>query len=291
MEIKRNKKIIMKNKGSVLVIALWLISTIAIFSIGLAKISWTTYNYAKRQENDLKAWNMVSGMVEKLKTDVLNDVTSEYDTLSEFMIENEVLSGDLRVIYTITDEERRININKAGSMALKEMPSMDIDKAVAIVNSELKPFFPEEELLLVEELEKEDYEAISDSITIYGPGEININTCSEEILGYLGMEKSVIKNIMEFRMGIDGECGTTDDGFFDYVGNIVDILRENAPMSLREEQELRVFLTKNMITVKSSNYRIEVDVYFNQRLMKKFFIILSKTTDSGEYRIVKWKEI
>ncbi|MFH0858177.1 MAG: helix-hairpin-helix domain-containing protein [Candidatus Omnitrophota bacterium] len=115
--------------------------------------------------------------------------------------------GDSEEIkYGVTDEERKININKADKSLLASLPGISEDLANNILawRGDKDPDIPEsakdyealgytyknetfvniEELLVVKGLTEETYNQIKDLITVWGEkdGKININTASPEIL-------------------------------------------------------------------------------------------------------------
>ncbi|MFH1752882.1 MAG: helix-hairpin-helix domain-containing protein, partial [Candidatus Omnitrophota bacterium] len=156
MSTCRNKR------GMVLVISLWLIITIAIFGLGLSRTTYSQYRFTTYRAGDLLADTAVEGLLTLCKYERIQDLTPTHDTISEMAREEEIEMGSCKVIYSLMDEESRININKAGSSILENLPEMDRDKAVAIVSAEKRPFRAKEELLLLDEIDEETYEAIKD---------------------------------------------------------------------------------------------------------------------------------
>lgn len=280
---------IITKRGSILTITLWLIATMAVFGLGLARMSRATYGFSKRMRDDFLSLNAVKAVVESAIEDRKNDLTPLYDTVSELENDKDYIAGDLRVEYVLVDEGVKININKVTSTVLKNLPSMDMDKAVAITSSKYKPFPLKEKILMLDEIDEEDYEEIKDFITVYGGGGVNINTCDEEILGYLGLDDTLVGRIMEFRSGEDGELYTEDDGVFESAESIVEAIMETIFLTASEKTELQVFAGKRLVSVKSDYYQINATVYFNDKVIKRYFIMIGKGA-GGEYGILGWKE-
>lgn len=280
----------MKKKGLVLIVTLWLITIMSIFGIGLARISWSGYRFAKFRTDGFLSLSAINSLVAMSKLNRLDDLTSGYDTMSELPEEAEYESNNLKIIYSLIDEERKININRASSLILKKLPDMDMDKAVAIVNSKFKPFRIKEELLLIDEIDEEDYVKIKDLITVHGQGGVNINTSSQDILEALGMEQSLLTRIMNFRKGEDGELYTEDDGWFESRGTIIDSLREKFYLSLTEEQTLVSLISKNILGVQSDNYQIKACVYANDKLVDRYSIVFGKEEGLNRYSIKEWTQ-
>ncbi len=272
----------------VLVISLWLIIIMSVFGLGLARVSYSNYRFAKFKAGKFVTPYAIDEVLAICKFNRISDETPGYDTLSEFAQEEEYSFGNVRVVYSLKDEERKININKASSSILKGLPEISTDKAIDIVSSTLKPFRIREALLLMDEIEEEDYLSIKDFITVHGEGRININTCSEETMELLGMEDDLIERILNFRKGDDGEPDTGDDGAFESNTGIINTLREDSYFALTGEQTLVSLITKNMLGVKSDNYELAADVYVDNKLVDRYTIILGKRKGHKGYRIKEW---
>jgi len=279
-----------KNRGSVLVTVLWLITTMALFAIGLTRITSATYRFAKRQEGNVISADAVNAIVMQLKSALLDDITPDYDTFSELLKGEKIEIGQVIIVYSISDETSRININTANSATVEKFPSLNSDKATEIRTSEYRPFYPKEELMMIDEIDEDIYNEIKDIITVYGSGRININTCSEDILEYIGLDQGLIDAIVVYRKGEDGEEGTEDDGFFESTDIIVSNIKERFRLTAREEQEISDFITKNIFGVNSDHYRIEADVYLNKKPIKRFLVIMGKDVNNNDYKIKEWKE-
>jgi DNA uptake protein ComE-like DNA-binding protein len=274
----------------VLVITLWLITILAIFGIGLARLAWSGAYFTRWKTSKTLSPYAMNTVMMMTKYRMAKDKTPEYDTLSEFLQKAVYRLGNLRVVYSVADEERKININKAPGSVLKELPDMNTDKASSIVTSTLRPFKAKEEILLLDEIDEDDYMKIKDLITVYGEGPININTCSEETLEVLGMEGGLVSRIMEYREGEDGETGTEDDGIFDSRTGILNTFKERSYLSLRESQALMSLINRNLLGVKSRQYRIVADVYAQNRLIDKYSIVLGAGGgDRKKIQVLEWR--
>lgn len=275
---KRSRK---SKRGLILVVSLWLITAIAIFGIALARITYAQSSFVKFRVNSFLSSNTMDGLVLMLKYDRMRDQTPGYDTLLEFPTEEKYESGRCEITYSLIDEGSKININKAPSSILENLPEMDKDTAIAIVSSTLRPFSAKEEILLLDEIEEEDYNNIKDYITIHGEGRVNINICSEEILEIIGAEKNLIKAIVNYRK--NGEAG-----FFESTGEILSVLKDEGYLSLRDEQELISLLSKNLLSVKSNDFNITADVYVSSKVVSRYSIIFGK--DKNGYRTREWRQ-
>jgi len=278
------------SRGAVLVTVLWFITILAVFGMGLGKVSWSVYRFAKWRMTNLAGKYAVNAIVLMSKFDRMEDLTPGFDYLGELASEEIYESGTVKIVYSLIDEERKININKVSSAILKNLPSMDLDKAVAVVNSELRPFSLKEEIVAVKEIDEEDYDAFKSLITIFGNGQVNVNTASEEILELIGMDSGLIEQIMEYRLGEDGELYTEDDGYFESTGTIVENLNQIGSVSLSEEQDLNALVGKNLLCVGASSYEIKADVYVNDKLADSYSVIIGKDSGGEKYTILEWRK-
>jgi len=276
--------------GAVLVTVLWFITILAIFGMGLGRVSWSVYRFARWRMTNLVGKYAVNAIVLMSKFDRMEDLTPDFDSLGELAIEEIYESGTVKIVYSLIDEERKININKSGSAILKNLPSMDMDKAVAVVNSGLRPFSLKEEIAAVKEIDEEDYDAFKDLVTIFGNGALNVNTASEENLELIGMDSGLREQIMEYRLGEDGELYTEDDGYFESTGAIVENLNEIGSVSLSEEQDLNALVSKNLLCVSASSYEIKADVYVNDKIADSYSVIIGKDAAGKKYTILEWRK-
>ena len=270
--------------------AVWLITVISVFGIGLARLTYSAYSFAAFRVNRLVASHAIEAVIMMLKFDRMHEETTGYDTLDEFPSAAEYEVGGMKIMYSLTDEERRININKATTKILKNLPEMDSDVATEIYTSPQRPFAVKEEMLLIDEIGEDTYAALRDFVTIYGDGKVNVNTASEETLKALGVDRGVVSRIMEFRDGDDGEPDTEDDGVFESAGSIMSALKEATYLSLSEEQNLVSLLSKNLLGVKSNNYRLEADVYAKNKIVESFSVVFGRDETLDKYRIKYWRQ-
>ncbi|MBL7073296.1 MAG: helix-hairpin-helix domain-containing protein [Candidatus Omnitrophica bacterium] len=278
------------SRGAVLVTVLWFITALAIFGMGLGRVSWSVYRFARWQMAKLVGQYSVNAILLMSKFDRTEDWTPEYDYLGELANEEIYESGNVKVVYFLIDEERKININKAPSAILQELPGMNKDKAIAVVNSELRPFAFIEAIVGVEEIEKKDYEEFKSVVTTYGNGAVNINTATEEVLELIGMDSALISQIVEYRLGEDAELYTEDDGFFDSTETIVDYLNEVGSVSLSEEQDINALVNKKMLGVSASSYEIQANVYVFDKLVDTYSVIIGKKENTENYIVLNWRK-
>jgi len=277
----------MCKRGSVLVIAVWLVMIMAIFGVGLAGLVRSHYFFARFKVNRFLSDEGGNAVLMACKLDRMLDTTS-YDTLLELREEKEYESGNIKLVYFFVDEESKININTSPGSVLKELPGMSLKSASAITASTARPFHVKEEILLVKGMEEEDYRNIEDLITVYGKGEVNINTCSKEVMEILGMQSGLVDDILSFREGADGKPGTDDDRAFKSAEGIVADLENAYGLSARDKLALELLVSRRMLGVKSENYCIKITAHRNKRITDKYAIIVGKAKGANKYPVKRW---
>lgn len=73
------------------------------------------------------------------------------------------------------------------------------------------PFENVEELRLVRGMTPDVYERVAPLVTVFGSGQVNINTADEPVLKALGLSPKGIKGLELYRAGNDNTPGTADD--------------------------------------------------------------------------------
>lgn len=191
--------------------------------------------------------------------------------------------------YGLSDEEGKININKASLATLKGLFEIAAglfgqdaeDVAAAIVDwrdedsepqengaedgyySTLSPAYPcknadfqaREELLLVKGINREIFDKIKEVITLYGEGAVNINSADKVVLRSLGLDDALVEKVIAFRKGPDGSEGTDDDNVFTAAGEIVALLDDYAGLSSQESDALSAVISSGPLSVVSDNFR------------------------------------
>jgi len=275
-----------------LVMVLWLILVMSIFGLGLSRISYANYRFAKFRINNLLSLHAANAVLAICKYAQMEDATPGHDASSELPKEQEYTFGNVRVVYSVEDEEARIDINRAPSTVLKDLPEMDMDLAVDIRNSEYRPFRTKRSLFLVDDMDEETYDAIRELITVHGRNTININTCPAEILEMLGMSDRLVNIILRYRSGEDGDLGTQDDLVFESKSGISAALKEEHFLTTQSEMEIVTVMSKGILDVKSENFRLNADVYVGNRVADRFSIVfgLDHNKKEGRYYIKEWNQ-
>lgn len=73
------------------------------------------------------------------------------------------------------------------------------------------PFETIEELRLVRGMSEAIYDRLAPHVTVYGSGQLNLNTATREALDALALSRSGVTGLLAFRAGADGVEGNGDD--------------------------------------------------------------------------------
>jgi len=193
-------------------------------------------------------------------------------------------------VYGLTDEERKLNINKATHEVLANffeiLADIDDDEAAEIASSiedwrdeddDVRPggaeggdhyekldspypsknadFEVPEELLMVRGVTREIFDSVKDRITVYGTGAVNINTAPELVLRGIGMDEKLADAIIHFRAGSDGACGTEDDNVFKDAKTIAKDLSEDANLTGSDNSLILRLTSGGLLSVRSDSFK------------------------------------
>lgn len=299
-------KIVKDEKGMILIVTLWILAILTLLAVSFSYRMRVEIKLTQFQIDSLRALYLskagINYAIAKLKKDTNDEVTS----LNEKWASKEnVEQWKGKFILSIEDEERRINLNTATKSMLDKL-GLKEDIVCAIIdwrdNDEITlpdgaedgyyqslnkpyhcknaPFESIEELLLVKGVTSEilyGEDNISQLITVYGKGQININTASKKVLSTLpGLNEELAQNIIDYRAGGDLEEGTKDDIIFEKSQDI-----ENVDEDIKNKYSQ----FKDFITTKSNNFRI-TSVGIKDKVVSKIIAIFNKETD----KIIYWKE-
>jgi DNA uptake protein ComE-like DNA-binding protein len=260
-----------------------MLALFSILSLALYKICSSRISLARKADELILAKQAAYSMCEVILRDLQED-GSTYHNLYELRLPQEKEFGLATVSYYFIDEESKINVNNVSEDVLKQLEGLDEKEAEKIYESILRPYSAKEEMLLVEDIDTEEYNEIKGFITIYGSGVVNINTAPKEVLLALGMSESLASDIINFRAGFDNEEITEDDNYFETQSEIIDKLNEYYGLFKEDEEKLQQLIAAGLIDAKSSNFNMKLAVKVKERPAKKYDIILNKNG------VVNWRE-
>lgn len=286
------------HSGSILVASIWVLTFFIILAAGLYKIVSAQVSLTNRFRQIAVGQHLARSAcvyaIAKRKEEK-EDKTKVvlYDTLYGLRGKKTITLGNGEADYSLIDEESKININIASGEIIKALlkitanVSEDLAQELAegIVNYRKEHvFLVKEELLDVEGITEEMFDACKDYISVYTNGEININTASPVVLMVLGLEEDLVEIIKDFRLGPDGKEDTEDDGYFENTGEIINKLRLFKMLSGKQESEL-ISLITNSIVVKSSNFSLAIETKFLGKPGMNYTVVLD-----SKNKIMQWNE-
>ena len=119
-----------------------------------------------------------------------------------------------------------------------------------------RPFEVLEELLLVEGMTDEVFQALQPFITVYTDGKVNLNTAPREVLKALGMGEGLVNKLLYFRRGLDDIRGTGDGQSFTGLGSAEQQLNAFDALTPQEAAQLTNLIAQNRLKVTSGVFRI-----------------------------------
>ncbi|MCX5667987.1 MAG: type II secretion system protein GspK [Candidatus Omnitrophica bacterium] len=291
--------------GTILITTIWILAILSILAVGIGFRVSLEARLSKYNMDRLKAVYYAKAGIVKAQAMLLKDSTPGYDTIRECGI-TVPFDKDVRSVFTekladggfevnyeeagktyygMTDEERKININKADQLVLTTLLGKDNkaaeenrdyeNVAASIVNwrgmarapgggawdddyetlaapykCKHADFSAIEELMLVKGMKPELFDSIKDYVTVYGDGKVNINTATERVMRACGLGENLIAGIMNVRNGRDLTAGTKDDGLVNDITPEA-AARWNIAFDANEKNAL------NNFTTGSNYFRIE----------------------------------
>ncbi len=347
----------MKNNrsGIIILATLWIMAILAVFALGIGYRSSLEVRLAGYQVDKIKTLYLAKAAIQEIKEymsiDSNND-TKDYDSLyrcgiylssgqtPEALFKNKSIGDGSYTLkyksgldennqpvwrYGLSDEERKININKAGSNTLKILfgllgiePGSAESIAASIIDwrdadsnltangaendyyQSLNPayncknadFEILEELLLVKGVTSPIFNKIKDYLTVYGDGKVNINTASPVVLqtlvqaaGLTSDSAAFANNIIDYRNGNDRIEGTSDDNPCIPPVTLITYLGQ-AEATMAVEYGILSTLSNNYLTLKSTNFSAQIQATSaDKKIVKSITVILDNTG-----AIKRWQE-
>ncbi len=271
-----------RQKGSILILTLWILILLVILSISLSRRAASDVKLARHESRSLKATYLARAGVMKMLAEIARDANS-YDSLNEAWRRGEgdpkkLTLRDDTVFYGASDEDSRLNLN-SNTLQEAQFTRLGMDGYIArkILDYRNKKgvegFEFIEELFLVEDMTREVFSLIRDSVTIHrgADARVNINTASEKVLDAVLGDWGLVQDVLEYRRGPDGNQGTEDD----------DIFRDASDISMIAGLDPALF------SVQSSCFRIWAKSFFSED--KESFRGIEAVIDRTG-KIYHWKE-
>lgn len=283
----KSKKIKPKaNEGSILILVLWILAILVLLGLGLGSTTSLEQRLVSYQRDRLMALYLAKAGYFRALVELEEDATLQVDSYLDPWAHNPEAfqgatlgqgsftvsyplpgeDGKEGFVYGVVDEDRKIDINTASKAVLVRLPGMTEEIADSILDwrkehsglgkSQDRPFKVLEELLLVEGMTVELFQALRPSITIYTDGKVNLNTAPREVLKALDMADGLVNKLLRFRRGLDGMRGTKDDQSFTAIGSAEQQLNAFDPLTPQEAAQLTNLIALNRLKVTSIFFTI-----------------------------------
>lgn len=309
---KNNFNYFFNEKGTILIVTIWIMSILSLLAIGIGFRMSLELKLIKFSMNKEKSRYLARAGINKFLTELVKD-NNDYDSLNEkwsigfdealgkyifketalvyndgenagfftigYIFGKDIQNNDV-YFYGASDEERRININKASLEVLKMLFPANQMLATFIDNwrgagtspgdeefyatperpytAKHKSFDTVEELLLVRDMTPEIFQGIKDKVTVFGNGLVNLNTISPEVLKIIfqaadpGSAEILTEALINYRRN-SGDDGNVSNNIFNQVPNNVSEFGLDDPNGIYQQAYNKA---KPNFTVKSDYYRI-----------------------------------
>jgi hypothetical protein len=289
-------------RASILILALWSVCLLSVFAVILNAGARQKITLVQRL--DLRERLSLASCAGVKKGLVALEKRSLVSPGAAFGLKD-CLKGsnpDMGFVWTMTDEERKININLAqlgvlkrlfqAAAGLDEMEAQEVAASIidwrdadsdlssiqggaensyyrnlsfpySAKNSEFEVL---EELLLVKGISEEVYAKVKGYLTVFGEGQVNVNTCSLPVLLALGLDPSTADKVLEFRLGPDREEGTADDKVFDAPSQIVPLV--SAAFGLEPVEKAQFTQWEGTLVTTSRYFMIRANAHLTGRKLE-----------------------
>ena len=292
----------MDNRGSIFILAVWIMALLVLLSVGLGQSLLLDQKLVGYERDRLIALYLAKAGYARAVAALERDPDPELDAAHEPLFSDpeafqEVALGEGRytvathvrdgentetVLYGLSDEDRKINLNTASREVLLRLPGVTPEIADSILDwrdddatpqslgaedfyyqglelsyeSKDAPFEVLAELLLVKGVTAEVFQGLEPFVTIYTDGKVNVNTAPREVLLALGMSEQVADKVIGFRVGPDGALLTSDDQYFEQLGSLTSQLNAFASLPPQEASQLTNLIAQDLLKVNSQVFTI-----------------------------------
>jgi len=229
--------------------------------------------------------------------------------------------SDLQRKYGMQDEERKLNVNYASqdelTRLIEEVVGLGNNQAKSLANAivdwremgqgesaglsgsdtggsqadshrEKKGNFElPEELLLVKGITPAVYDRLQDYVTVYGNGQVNINTAPRAVLLALGLNEEIVAKIVFFRRGVDGREDTADDPIISQPQDVYLSVYAGGALTGAEADLLMAVFSQGVLGTASEHLQIQAQGYLASKQESRSVTCVFEK-NSG--KIIYWRE-
>lgn len=338
------KRGLRRRHGSILILTLWVLVFLTVFAVNIGLRIRQRVTLISRIEDRSQLHRAVRAGVKKAVAVLRRDLSQHaqiYTSAGKAARHNNIFDfKDLTIggrtvnvsyregaaesglqHFGIRDEERKININRANRIVLRNIITLavgvDEDRAAVLAESiiewreygqtqvegfnsegyyatlqhpyEIKDFDFEvmEELLLVRGFTPDILQDLRPFITLYGDGQVNINTASRTVLRALGLSPEVADKLLFVRRGVDEEEATKDDYIFYKTFDVASEMAAFVELLPDEIAQLDALNGHRLINTNSRFFEIQSRAYTDPQRPERTVMAVY---DSVDNLVVYWRE-
>ncbi|MBL7081512.1 MAG: helix-hairpin-helix domain-containing protein [Candidatus Omnitrophica bacterium] len=256
-----------------MIMCIWLLISLTFLAVSIGRLAFSQINFSRFYLGRQFSYYLAKAAVREACLERDNDMTPNYDTLSELRTPRKIDFEDYEGEYFLIDEESKININTAEKETLTRLFDSE-SLAQNIIDyrkeKEKQLFSSIVELLDVEGMDwmgEDFFEEIKNLITVDSNSYVNINTVPKEALLALGCSEVAAEEILCFRNNNIFDSRTTISSVFNDLG-------------IECEES-------NLLRPNSSNYTIRTSAYIGKRVAGNLDAAIVKET--GGFYVKSWK--
>lgn len=271
-----------RKRGAVLFIAVGAISVLSILALGATSSVMQELRLSRFVAEANTSFYPALSAAQAMRIVFSNDAVPSA-IIKNDLRERVMAFGDKTLNISFADEQAKINLRTAGAVVLNGIPGIAKIPGMAQQISSAD-IYAKEDLLLLEGMEKDNYDRFKDSLTVFGDGVLNINTAGKKALVALMGDGSLAMKIILYRDGDDREPDTDDDRYFSFPAEIVPLLEP--VLTPMQKTFLEGIVSSGRLTVGSEYITMNIAVKRAGKLLKSFQIVQNISTG----RIVSWNE-
>ena len=144
-----------------------------------------------------------------------------------------------------------------------------------------------DELLLVRGFTPAILERLRPFVTLYGDGQVNINTASRTVLRALGLSPEVADKLLFVRRGVDETEATKDDYIFYKTFDVASEMAAFIELQPDEIAQLDALNGQRLIKTNSRYFEIQSRAYADPQRPER---VVTAVYDSVDNLVVYWRE-
>jgi type II secretory pathway component PulK len=297
------------NKGSIFITALWMLLILTALALGVARVTRVESKLTGFYEDGVRLTRI--GLSAARATEELILLSTEAFRAPAQNQGPAVAAVEKKLnlapgALTLRNENSKLNLNAASRGELERLFALAPDAAQAVIDwrDEDHDVLPQgaenefyarrnlayscrnaplesvEELMLIKGVTPELWNAVKDHVTVYGRGDVNINSAGAAVLDALGLDEAAVRAIEDYRDG---------GGLFPDTASIVSRLEKSAALSAESQTALAGLINKRKLSVATDEFELTVRATTEaNRSARRLKMVLSPRQKTQS--ILLWRE-